>query len=209
MYYWSWRSMNRLIVLKIIARLPASAHTRHLHRPRQPRGQRFGEKNSGKHFLGADLAHGGTNSGPLDDRFCRYSHPKVPVKSWVDIILHIVLVLLAHAWKSLLDVEHLSAPSSELARAMVTRSRENYFDNCTPRVDSDFHGGWESKFELWPISKQHSCIYTLYSNSDSVPVLRSHAIRPRVPALTTSWKFTAAPKFGLENGMINSNITIE
>ena len=34
-----------------------------------------------EHVLGADLAHGGTNSGPLGDRFGRYSDRKVPVKS--------------------------------------------------------------------------------------------------------------------------------
>ena len=47
----SGRSINRLRVFKIIARLSASAKTRHLHRLRQLRGQRFGKENSEKAVL--------------------------------------------------------------------------------------------------------------------------------------------------------------
>jgi len=109
--------------------------------------------------------------------------------------------------RSPLEVSRSGEPSSELARAMVSRSRENYIDNWTPRVDSDFHGGWKSKFELRSISKQHSCIYTLYSNFHSVPDSAMHAIRPRVPTLATSWKFTAGLEYDSKNVLINSTST--
>ena len=110
--------------------------------------------------------------------------------------------------RSPLEVSRIGEPSSELARAMVSRSRENYIDNCTPRVDSDFHGGWKSKFELRSISKQHSYIYTLYSNFHSVPDSAMHAIRPRVPTLATSWKFTAGLEYDSKNVPIDNLLVL-
>ena len=142
--YWSWRSINRLIVLKIIARLPASAKTRHLHRPRQPRGQRFGEKNSEEAVLGADLAHGGTNSGPLEARFGRYSDRKVPAKSWVGIILHIVLVLLAYSWPP-----STIAPRGGASRRAFIRARASHGQWIERKLYGQLYPSCRFRFPWW------------------------------------------------------------
>ena len=100
------------------------------------------------------------------------------------MVINILSVLVDYLWFPSSMSSRGEPKRRAFIRAMVSRSRENYVDNWTPRVDSDFHGGWKSKFELRSISKQHSCIYTLYSNFHSVPDSAMHAIRPRVSVIS-------------------------